>query len=225
MEDEVQVEEQLEQGAESTQSQEPTPAETHEDPAEALRAMREDSDRNREQAAFFRKLALSQTGKRQPSKQTIDKDPNEYLTAGEAKAFDERFAQIEDRQRSQHDALCEERARAKFPDFDEVIFKHVLPIVEAQKAMGDFSLMNAIDNAEDPALAAYYFGRSSETYAAQSADRSKATTQKVVSKIEENLNKPGTLGSVKSASPSVAKKSYSEMDSKEFAEARRALGL
>lgn len=207
------------EGAETEPSTETTPpAEEHEDPAEALRAMREDTDRLREEAKFFRTAAMrsQQASQKKP---LVEKDPNDYLTAGDVKGIDDRFSSIEDRLRSQHEHNCEVAARAKYSDFDDVVMKYTLPMVEAETKAGRRSLMDAIDKADDPAMAAYMFGRTSEQYL---ADRSKEASKKVVSKIEQNLQKPGTLGAVKGGKPEATEKSPKDMTPEEFRAYRQA---
>lgn len=227
MADELEV--QPEQGASSIPESSPSPeagaTETHEDPAEALRAMREDSDRFKEEATFFRTMAMRQQAQNQTPqrKATIEKDPNEFLTAGEVKAFDDRFASIEDRVRQQHEIACESKARAKYTDFDDVVMKYTLPLVQAEQSRGENSLMNAIDRADDPAMAAYMYGRTSEAYL---AEKSKESAKKVVSKIEDNLNKPSTLGASKTGNPKPIEKKWGEMSTEEWkAERVKALGF
>ena len=78
---------------------------------------------------------------------------------------------------------------------------------------GVIGLMDAIDSADDPAMAAYMFGRTSEQYM---TDQSKITAQNVASKIEKNLKKPGTLGQVKSGKPEAQEKSPKDMTPEEF---------
>ena len=200
------------EGTVTEPSTEPAPEEGHEDPAEALRAMREDTDRLREEAKFFRTAAMrSQQGS--PKKPLVDKSPEDFLTAGDVKGIDERFTSIEDRLRAQHEHNCEVAARAKYSDFDEVVMKYTLPMVEAETREGRRSLMDAIDRSDDPAMAAYMYGRTSEQYL---ADRSKEASKKVVSKIEKNLQKPGTLGAVKSGKPEALEKSPKDMTPEEF---------
>lgn len=195
------------QGGETEPSTETPPAEQHEDPAEALRAMREDSERLREQANFFRTMAMRNNPQPQRT-QRVERDPNEYVTAGDFQSVDDRFASIEEKMRAQHDRNCENAARAKFSDFDDVVMKYTLPAVRADKR-----LMDAIDSADDPAMAAYMFGRTSEQYM---TDQSKITAQNVASKIEKNLKKPGTLGQVKSGKPEAQEKSPKDMTPEEF---------
>ena len=211
MEEEV-VEEVVKPAEGTEPSPETPPADTHEDPEEALRAMREDADRLKEENAFFRKMAMRANPPSQ-RKATVEKDPNDFVTASDIKGLDDRFSSIESRIREQHERNCESAARAKYSDFDDVVMKYTLPLVQAEAARGERALMDAIDGAEDPAMAAYLYGRTSEAYL---ADKGKASTQKVVSKIEENLKKPGTLGSVKSAKPEAQVKSWGNMTSEEF---------
>lgn len=203
-------------GGETDPSPETQPEEQHEDPAEALRAMREDSDRLRAEAKFFRDMAMRQPSQSQ-KKATVEKDPNDFVTAGDIKGLDDRFSSIESRFRAQHEHNCEVAARNQYTDFDDVVMKYTLPLIQAEAARGERHMMDAIDNAENPALAAYFYGRSSEAYI---AEKSKASTQKVVSKIEENLKKPGTLGAVKSAKPEAQVKSFKDMTTEEFRAAR-----
>ena len=206
------------EGTVTEPSTEPAPEEVHEDPAEALRAMREDTDRLREEAKFFRTAAMrSQQG--YPKKPLVDKSPEDFLTAGDVKGIDERFTSIEDRLRAQHEHNCEVAARAKYSDFDEVVMKYTLPMVEAETRAGRRSLMDAIDRSDDPAMAAYMYGRTSEQYL---ADRSKEASKKVVSKIETNLKKPGTLGAVKGGKPEATEKSPKDMTPEEFRAYRQA---
>ena len=210
------------QGGETEPSSETQPAEQHEDPAEALRAMREDADRLRAEAKFFREAAMRRPQQAQ-NKAIVEKDPADFVTAGDIKGIDDRFSSIESKMRAQHEHNCEVAAKAQYQDFEDVVMKYTLPLIQAEAARGERHMMDAIDNAENPALAAYFYGRSSEAYI---AEKSKASTQKVVSKIEENLKKPGTLGAVKSAKPEAQVKSFKDMSSEEFRAARdKALGF
>ena len=218
-----------EEVVEPAEGQTDTPAEdATQDPNEVIRAMREDREKDRlrvealeKQNEFYRDVAM------QTPRRTSDPVPHltpqqqakfqhdDILTYGEIEAeMGTRLAEVNKEMAKLRGQLTEEAVKKQYPDYADVINKHVMPLVTA-----DPRLMEEIDRQPNPALYAYRLGITSEGYIRE--QKSQAAS-KIADKVEKNLNKPATLSGVSGASNTGYKPgSIANMTSEQFAKFRR----
>lgn len=189
------------------------------DPHELLRALREDRKKDQEELKranenvnFYRDLALRQRkSPAAPESPKFEKD--DILTYGEVETtIGSRLSETQKQMRKMKCDLSEEMVKAKYPDYEQVVTDFVVPLVQK-----DPSIMEMIEESNNPALTAYRLGLAQPGYLEK---QRKATTEKVAKKIEKNLGKPKTLGAAGSSGSKAKVKSYADMSSEEFAKAR-----
>ena len=211
-----------EEQVEEVVSEEETPSEeddSTQDPHELLRALREDRKRDQEELQranenvnFYRDLALRRREAGQPV-QSPKFEKDDILTYGEVEAtVGSKLSETQKQMRKMKCDMSEEIVKGKYPDYEDVVKTFVAPLVQE-----DPSLLDLIEESENPALTAYRLGLAQPGYAER---QRKAVTQKVAEKIEKNLGKPKTLASAGSSGAKAQVKSYADMTSEEFAAAR-----
>lgn len=189
------------------------------DPHELLRALREDRKLDQEELKrasenvnFYRDLALRRRGEpQQVQAPKFEKD--EIPTFGEIETtIGSKLTETQKQMRKMKCDMSEEIVKGKYPDYEDVVKTFVVPLVQE-----DPSLLDLIEESENPALTAYRLGLAQPGYAER---QRKSVTEKVTQKIEKNLGKPKTLAHAGSSGAKAQVKSYADMTSEEFAAAR-----
>lgn len=196
------------------------------DPNEVIRAMREDREKDRlriealeKRNEFYQDIAMQTPRRTQDQtltpKQQAKFQHDDILTYGEIEAeMGSRLGDVNRELAKLRGQLSEREVKDKYPDYVDVINKHVMPMVTA-----DPRLMEEIDRQPNPALYAYRLGITSEGYI---REQKANAASKVADKVEKNLSKPATLSVARGASSNGYKPgSIANMDSAKFAEYRR----
>lgn len=117
-------------------------------------------------------------------------------------------------------SMAEMHMYRKYPDYEQVITKHLPEILEKQP-----NLRNVLQQTQDYELA-YYLAKNSDGYRAnQSTEQSKPKINPEAQRAIENLDRPGSLSSVARTSTASQLKKWSQMSDDEFRKhAMRNLG-
>jgi hypothetical protein len=117
-----------------------------------------------------------------------DADEDDYVTvanarkiAQKAKLTAEKHAYkaaekvLKQHMHNQNISTSQDRARAKYDDYDDIIQNYTIPLIK-----NDPALAHKINTSKDPALAAYRAGKISDEYLESSAPKMSAKAEKVV---------------------------------------------
>lgn len=117
-----------------------------------------------------------------------DADEDDYVTVAKAKQIAEKAKitaekhaykaaekVLKQHMHNQNISTSQDRARAKYDDYDDIIQNYTIPLIK-----NDPALAHKINTSKDPALAAYRAGKISDEYLESSAPKMSAKAEKVV---------------------------------------------
>ncbi len=169
---------------------------------------------------------------RQPAPQVEEdefagEDPDNYITVDKARRMAEKAAEkkakayaqqaVQEYAQSQALNLSEERARAKYDDYDYVMQNYVLPMIK-----NDPALAHQIQKSKDPAATAYKLGKISDDY---EDNMTKAPVSPKAEKILKNSQRPtssNAAGNLKTQADKYANMTQAEIWAESQKYARRA---
>lgn len=144
-------------------------------------------------------------------------DPEEYITAGKAKALAEKLASkqaekaakqyIEQYARQQNVDRDETRMRSKHEDYDYVVKNYVLPMIE-----NDPALAYKIQQSKNPAETAYKLGKISDEYTEDAQSKQGAEkAEKILKNSSRPVSSSATGSSLKAQADNFSKMSRSDV--------------
>jgi len=149
----------------------------------------------------------------QPKSALDSADDEDILTVGKYRQSVREMQEQHQKQLEQLRLQQEEtRARVKYEDYDEVLEKYSIPLLQKNS-----NFARAFQAAEDKASFAYELGIMARGVQPQ-AEKPRGTDPAVkAQRIVENANKPGTLSSARGGQPSLSKADYyASMSDAEF---------
>ena len=175
-------------------------------PLSALQAVRQEKQQLQEQNKLMQDhMALMQANQNSQPKQQDEfggMSEDDVLTLGEAKKLLGKFQQ-------QTSASMEElRVQQKYPDYSEVVSKHLPDVIK-----GNPALKSTLESDPNRYELAYYLAKNSDSYRGATHEVKKsAEAQRIV----ENGKRAGSLSSVGSTSPQSAVSSFKNMSDADF---------
>lgn len=176
---------------------------------------REKQERDAERQRYQHELELlkAQMRPREPERSALDGvEDDDILTVGKYK---QSIKEHQDRMREQEQAyqlrLSEMEVKLKNPDYDEVMEKFSIPLLQENS---DFA--RAFQAAENKAAFAYQLGKMMKGSQREAQNEPSDAMQKA-QRIVDNSRKPGTLSNARGGQPSLSKADYySSMSDAEF---------
>lgn len=206
---EIVVEEPVEVSQEESQVEETREAPIDKNWRQAQQVM---SDQKREidelKAMMYQMAKGSQPEEEEEDDDFENEDDDEYVTVATAKKIAEKARKTAEKHayeaarkavnqhlHNQNIAITQDRAREKYPDYDEVIRNYTVPLIN-----NDPALAHKINTSKNPAETAYRLGKISDDYVEHEMQRTSPRAEKVI----KNSQRPGSSHSAQSLKTQVS---------------------